>query len=160
MGYIENNLLTGETIIYKAKLHWILFAWPVIWLVLALCVFANASGASPASFASTYNVKPFAWILFVLALVTGLNAYITYVTSEFGLTSKRVLVKVGFIRRKSFEVLLVKVEGIQVDQGILGRILGYGSIVVSGTGGSKEPFHSICDPLTFRKKVQEQIDLT
>jgi len=54
--------------------------------------------------------------------------------------------------------LLNKVEGIQVNQGILGRILGFGSITVSGTGGTKDPFHKIDAPLEFRKKVQEQIE--
>ena len=83
--------------------------------------------------------------------------YITYSTSEFGVTNKRVLVKVGFIKRHSLETLLTKVEGISVDQGILGRILGYGSIVITGTGGTKEPFHKINAPFEFRKQVQEQI---
>jgi uncharacterized membrane protein YdbT with pleckstrin-like domain len=66
-------------------------------------------------------------------------------------------VRVGFIHRNSLEVLLNKVEGIQVNQGILGRILGFGSITVSGTGGTKDPFHKIDAPLEFRKKAQEQI---
>ena len=96
--------------------------------------------------------------LFVLiAIITGIASFINYTTSEFGITNKRVIVKVGFIRRNSLEVLLNKVEGIQVNQGILGRILGFGSITVSGTGGTKDPFHKIAAPLEFRKKAQEQI---
>ncbi len=69
------------------------------------------------------------------------------------------MVKVGFIRRNSLEVLLNKVEGIQVNQSILGRIMGYGSIIISGTGGTQNPFHKITAPLDFRKKAQEQIAL-
>jgi uncharacterized membrane protein YdbT with pleckstrin-like domain len=71
-------------------------------------------------------------------------------------TNRRVLIKVGFIRRHSLELLLPKVEGIAVDQGILGRILGYGTIIVTGTGGTKEPFRNIIAPMEFRKMVQQQ----
>ena len=61
------------------------------------------------------------------------------------------------IRRHSLELLLQKVEGIGVDQGIAGRVLGYGTITVSGTGGTKESFPLISDPLEFRRQVQANI---
>ena len=96
-------------------------------------------------------------IFLLIAIIHSISSFIDYKTSEFGITNKRVLVKVGFIRRNSLEVLLTKVEGIQVKQGILGRILDYGSIVVSGTGGSKDPFSKIPAPLEFRKRAQEQV---
>lgn len=146
MSYIENNLMSGESVIYSAKLHWVVFLWPAIWLVIALILFSSGGDAAAAGGGAI-----------VIAILTGIASFITYSTSEFGITNKRVLAKVGFIRRNSLEVLLTKVEGIQVNQGILGRILGYGSIVVSGTGGSKDPFHKISAPLEFRRKAQEQI---
>mgnify|MGYP003818406877 CR=1 FL=1 len=93
----------------------------------------------------------------MLAIPSAISSFIKFKTSEFGLTNKRIIVKVGFIRRNSIEVLLNKVEGIEADQTILGRILGFGSIVIFGTGGTKYPFHKICAPLEFRKRVQEQI---
>ncbi len=96
-------------------------------------------------------------VFLVIAAIAGISAIIKYSTSEFGITSKRVLIKTGLIRRNSVEVLLNKVEGIQVNQNITGRILGYGSVTVSGTGGTKDPFNKISSPLEFRKKVQEQI---
>jgi len=95
---------------------------------------------------------------FLLALISGIFTFISYKTSEFGITNRRVLIKVGFIRRKSLEIFLTHVEGIFVKQGILGRILNYGTIIVNGTGGTKTPFHNIRAPLEFRKKVQEQIE--
>jgi uncharacterized membrane protein YdbT with pleckstrin-like domain len=144
MGYIEQNLMSGETIIYPTKLHWAIFLRPGLWLVLAI-------------YFST-SVAELGGLFFLVAIIDGLGAVINYTTSEFGLTNKRVLMKVGFIRRHSIEVLLSKIEGIQVNQGILGRILGYGSIVVSGTGGMKDPFHKIDKPLEFRRRVQEQIE--
>ena len=146
MSYIDNNLMSGETVTYRARLHWIIFAWPIIWLIVAILLFA--SGRDTASVGGLF---------LVIAILTGIASFITYSTSEFGITNKRVLVKVGVIRRNSMEVLLPKVEGIQVDQGILGRILDFGSIWVTGTGGTKDPFHKISAPLEFRRKAQEQI---
>ena len=144
MSYIDDNLLSGETVVYRAKLHWIIFSWSAFWLVVAVL---SVAGDAPG----------LAALCILLALLTGVSALITYLTSEFGVTNKRVMVKVGFIRRRSLETLLNKVEGMSVDQGIVGRILGYGTIVVTGTGGSREPFHKISKPFEFRKRVQEQI---
>ncbi|MGB8657690.1 MAG: PH domain-containing protein [Candidatus Zixiibacteriota bacterium] len=146
MSYIEKNLMVGENIIYRAKLHWVVFLWPVIWFVAAV-LFFSGGGVTAA----------FGGVFIIIAILTGISSLINYSTSEFGVTNKRVVAKVGFVRRNSIEVLLNKVEGIQVDQGILGRILRYGSIVVSGTGGTKDPFHKISNPLDFRKKVHEQV---
>ena len=77
--------------------------------------------------------------------------------SEFAVTNKRVLIKTGWIRRHSLETLLSKIEGIRVEQDVLGRMWDYGTIVVSGTGGSKEPFRRIASPMQFRREIQEQI---
>jgi len=146
MSYIENNLMSGESVMYRAKLHWIVFLWPAIWLFIALSMLSGGGDAAAAGGGAI-----------VIVIITGIFSYMNYSTCEFAITDKRVLAKVGFIRRNSIEVLLTKVEGIQVKQGILGRILGYGSIVVSGTGGSKDPFQKISAPLEFRRKAQEQI---
>ena len=114
MSYIDSNLLTGENVIYRAKLHWIVFLWPIIWFISAILLFSAGGGAAGLGV-----------IAFILFIVTGIGSLVSYVTSEFGVTTKRVLVKVGFIRRSSLEILLNKVESIQVHQGILGRILKF-----------------------------------
>lgn len=144
MGYLEQNLMAGEKVIYRTRVHWVIFLWPVIFLTIAIVGFAKG-----------FETVGVFFILF--AALTGISSFINYSTSEFGVTNQRVLVKVGWIRRHSLEVFLTKVEGIGVDQGILGRILGYGTIVVTGTGGTKERFHKIDAPLKCRKQVQEQI---
>ena len=150
MSYIDQNLMNGESVIYRGKLHWVVFVGPVIWLLIAIIFFNDGRDNAP--------VADFYGGIFVLiSIITGLTSFINYKTSEFGITNKRVIVKVGFIRRRSIELLLNKIESIQVDQSIPGRILGFGSIVVSGTGGTKDPFRKIDAPLEFRKKAQEQI---
>ncbi len=76
-------------------------------------------------------------------------------TSEFAVTNRRVVVKVGLVSRKTIELNLEKVESIGVEQTILGRILDYGTIVIIGTGGTREPFRGIRDPLGFRRAVNQ-----
>jgi uncharacterized membrane protein YdbT with pleckstrin-like domain len=154
VSYIDNNLMPGEKVVARAQLHWIIYSAPVTWFCAGLGFFILGRGDTELGGAfSGFMVGA----CFLLAVVTGIAAYISRVTSEFGVTNKRVLIKTGFIRRKSLEVLLTKVEGIQVDQDISGRILGYGSVVVTGTGGSRDPYHRIAEPLNFRRKVQEQV---
>jgi len=99
------------------------------------------------------------WIVFVSlkAIFTlFISPLIAFSTSEFAITNKRVIIKVGLIRRRTLEMNVNKIESVDIDQSIMGRILGYGTIVIVGTGGTKEPFAAISDPMTFRKKFQEQ----
>lgn len=77
------------------------------------------------------------------------------ITSEFAITNKRIIIKVGFISRRTLEMNLNKIESVNVDQSFWGRIFGYGTIVVIGTGGTKEPFAGISNPMAFRRKFQE-----
>ena len=76
-------------------------------------------------------------------------------TSEYAITNKRVVIKVGLIRRRTIEMNVQKVESINVDQSILGRLLRYGDITVVGTGGTRESFKTLADPIGFRKKFQQ-----
>lgn len=142
MSYVDNNLLPNEQVTYWAKLHWVIYALPAAVFAIAILVALVGRG----------------WIagiaLGVIGFVLFLPPWIRASSSEFAVTNKRVLIKVGLVRRHSLELLLQKVEGIGVDQGILGRILGYGTITVSGVGGTKEAFRMISNPLEFRRQVQ------
>jgi len=98
------------------------------------------------------------WIIFcnLRALFTLFIApLIDLYTDEFAITNKRVIIKTGLISRKTFEMNHSKIESVNVDQSILGRILGYGTISIVGSGGTKEVFPKIKNPLRFRKKFQE-----
>ena len=87
----------------------------------------------------------------------GLLPLIEYWTSEFAVTNKRVIMKVGLIRRETLELNLQRIESVNVDQSLMGRLLGYGTVTIIGTGGTREPFPRIAHPLEFRKAVQEQL---
>lgn len=147
MSFIEKNLMQNENVVYRTKMHWAVFIRPSIFLFLSLLFSTGGESA-----------WGFAFLFFLASAVDGTGRLINYKTSEYGITDKRVIIKTGFIKRLSIEVLLGKIEGIIVNQGIFGRIFNYGSIVVGGTGGTKDPFKGIDNPLEFRKKVQEQIE--
>lgn len=144
MSYVDSSLMPGEQVTFRTRLHPIIFAVPVVLgaFSAALLFSASANGPGGASF-----------FLF-LALVIGLLRYFDFATSEFAVTNKRVIIKVGILRRRTLELQLAKVETVAVDQGILGRLIGYGNITVTGTGGTKEPFKRISAPLEFRRAVQ------
>jgi len=98
------------------------------------------------------------WIIFIslkAVFTLFISPIINFFTSEFAITNKRIIIKVGWIRRKTLEMNITKVESVNVSQGILGRILNYGTIVVIGTGGTKETFLKISEPLQFRKEFQQ-----
>ena len=98
------------------------------------------------------------WIIFFTLksiLTLGLYALFLRWIDEFVITNKRVIIKTGFIARKTLELNLTKIESVGVDQSILGRLLGYGRIIINGTGGTRESFFKINDQLNFRKKFQE-----
>jgi len=80
--------------------------------------------------------------------------WLELVTSEFGVTSRRVIIKVGLIKRRTLELLIRQVEAISVEQTLAGRIFNFGTITLTGTGGVRETFHNIANPLEFRRSVQ------
>ncbi len=93
------------------------------------------------------------WVI-AIGVFAMIAPIINYATSEFGVTNKRVIIKVGFLRRKTLELLLRHVEAISVDQSVAGRIFNYGSVTLTGTGGVREVFHNISAPLEFRRQIQ------
>ncbi len=148
MSYVEDDLLAGEEIMHRGLLHKIVYLVPVI-IALVLMLGATAAFLT--------NYFPLAALALVGALIPLIWAQILYTSSEFAVTNKRVVIKVGFIQRRTLETLLSKVEGIEVNQGVLGRVLDFGTIVVTGTGGTRETFQNIAAPLEFRRQVHGQV---
>lgn len=149
--------MPGETIIYRTTLHWIIFWQAMLYIIIAIVLFQANLTFDLSVFNINFNANLFGWVFLIVGIYTWFSTLLTYFNSEFAITDKRVMIKTGFIRRFSFETLLSKIEGIEVDQSVPGRMLNYGSILIWGMGGSKELFRQINDPLQFRLKVQEQI---
>jgi membrane protein YdbS with pleckstrin-like domain len=150
MSYLDDHLLAGERIIYRARLHWIIFATSLVVIALGI-VLAIVLGL----YAPDYWYAGAA--LVGVGLLTAIGPAVRYASSEFAVTDKRVVAKLGFIERESLETLLSKIEAIGVDQGIAGRMLGFGTITITGTGGTEESFPRIADPLEFRRQIQSQV---
>ena len=149
MSYVDEHLLPGEEVVHTAHLHKITYGVPMLTSLLLLAgavfVFLNQLPAIAGA------------VLVIAALLPLLYAWVSYTSSEFAVTDKRVIIKVGWIQRRTLETMLGKVEGIGVEQGIIGRILDYGTITVTGTGGTMERFANIATPLEFRRQVQSQV---
>jgi uncharacterized membrane protein YdbT with pleckstrin-like domain len=150
MSYLDDHLLAGERIVYRARLHWSIFlaSLAVIGLGIALAIILGV-------YAPDYWYAGAA--LAGVGLLLAIGPAIRYASSEFAVTDKRVVAKLGFVERESLETLLSKIEAIGVDQGILGRLLGFGAITITGTGGTEESFPRIAEPLEFRRQIQSQV---
>jgi len=148
LGYVEHHLLPDERITYRGHLHKIIYAAPVVWAAVATVA---------AAVAFIYDVPIAGAAGLLLAAIPLIWTTVAYRSSEFAVTDKRVIVKVGWIQRRTLETMLDKVEGVGVDQTIGGRILGFGTLTVTGTGGTQEQFANIANPLEFRRQVQARI---
>jgi uncharacterized membrane protein YdbT with pleckstrin-like domain len=146
MAYVDSQLLPGETVVYRAHMSRLLFL-PAAG-VAALAVAAGIVTAYVPSFWPTVVV------LAGIAALVFLGEWILYKTSEFAVTDRRVIIKVGWVKRRTLETMLGKVEALEVEQSVLGRMFNFGTITVTGTGGTLETFDRISAPFEFRKQVQ------
>jgi hypothetical protein len=163
VSYIEKTLVPGETVVYQTRLHWVVMLWHIVLSVLLLELPALAL----LFFAFTHrDTEPRTLHLMqgggiALLLISGIVIAVGAIrrnATEMAVTNRRVVVKTGLAARKTIEMLLNKIESIEVNESGLGRVLGYGSITLIGTGGTSEPFHLMAGPLEFRNQVQQQIE--
>jgi uncharacterized membrane protein YdbT with pleckstrin-like domain len=132
MSRIEKELMAGENVMLRTRLSTVVYVWPAIASIFLFML-----------------VLPLLWLVWKI---------LERKTSEFVVTNKRIVVHVGLISSRSFELLLQKVESVGLDQGPLGKIMKSGTLTINGTGGSKEIFHDVENPFEFRKAVLEQIE--
>ena len=158
MSYIKAVLLPGEKVLYKAAVHWIVYAKTFTLLCLAFSFFGLGLWLGIIEENSVWRTT-----LEVVGYLCGGGAMIAFISglierqcTELALTDRRVIAKVGFIRRNASEMRNTKIEGVDVDQSIVGRILGFGTVTVRGTGGGTAPLNKIDDPIAFRKRVAEE----
>ncbi len=129
-GYVQSTLIADEAVIHEARV-------------------------------SIWSLAPLILVGFVLLPVWGLGllfwaaAFIKYKSTELAFTNKRVMAKFGFISRQTIELNLSKVESLQVNQGVLGRIFNFGTLVISGAGNPQAPIPGISNPMAFRRAFLE-----
>lgn len=163
MSYVESNLVPGETVIYETRLHWIV----MLWQIMLGCLLLGLPGVLVLFYAlsqtgienKTLHIMEGAGVaLLVCGAFVILMGMVRRNATEMAVTNRRVVIKTGMASRKTIEMLLGKVESIEVSETALGRMLGYGTIVIIGTGGTPEPFYKVAHPLEFRSQVQQQIE--
>jgi len=147
MRYIDEILQPGETLAYSGRLHWIVYVPAAFLLLLALAALTRVD-----------NSTGWLWLLIagLLAAAGGImlfKAWFHRWTTEIDVTDRRVVYKHGFINRHTVEMNMDKVESVDVDQSILGRLLDYGDITIRGTGETWETLKMIGAPLKFRNHV-------
>lgn len=132
MSYVDSTLIDGETVLHRGQVSW----WPLMpWIVLGVLTIIVVVG-----------IGILVWV------------YVKRRTTELAITNKRVIAKKGFIQRDTIEMFLSKVESVHVDQSVMGRVLDYGTVIMSGTGMVNSRFENISAPLEFRKRFMAAAD--
>ena len=154
MRYVTRVLQPGEAVVHESGLHWVIFTRAIIAAVICLVLLIAAMSTADAQGQYLSLALWIAAAIFaLLALTAALRSYVRRATTEFAVTDHRVIYKTGMLKRHTLEMNRSKVESVDVDQSIPGRFLGYGTVVVRGTGGSLEPIRDVADPLTFRSYI-------
>jgi uncharacterized membrane protein YdbT with pleckstrin-like domain len=168
MSYVNDNLMPNEKVQYTASVHPAIFLPSIISFLITLAFFiyglSNMGTVNQIGSPST-QINPISTImlcvtifLFPYTILVFLQALIVISTTEFAVTNRRVIAKTGFIRRHTLEMLLSKIESVSVRQGILGRMINFGTVTVIGTGGTRESFSAIIDPIGVRKNINQIIE--
>lgn len=129
MSYMEESLSAGERIESLFKLHW--FSWLPMWVWLLL-----------------------GFVSFGITWLIALYEFLRLRFLEFGVTNKRVILKTGIISRRTDEMKLTSIETVEIIQGILGRIFGFGNVKVTGRGVSNLVFKNIDDPMSVKRQIE------
>jgi uncharacterized membrane protein YdbT with pleckstrin-like domain len=148
MGYVERVLQPGETIRHISRIHWVVYLPGLVLGLIGIIGlgYMARNGANSA-------LLLFVAVIEAAALVSLARAWFRRWTTEVAVTDRRVIYKRGFVRRHTIEMNMDKIESVDVDQSILGRILGYGTVTVRGTGAGLEPLARIDSPIELRNSV-------
>jgi uncharacterized membrane protein YdbT with pleckstrin-like domain len=149
--YIDDILQPGEKVLYSTNAHWI-FYLPAIGLWIAALVLLTVSRMTTIPGVILVCLSASA-VAALAALYWTARAWFHRWTTETDVTNMRVVHKTGFIKRRTFEMALDKVESVDVNQSILGRILNYGDVTILGVGEGKETISTIASPLAFRSHI-------
>ncbi|HTZ80115.1 MAG TPA: PH domain-containing protein [Stellaceae bacterium] len=147
MSYVTRVLQPGERLLHESRLHWAIYLPGFFFILIAVVGFALSNSQPPLVWEGLVAIG------ILCALLAWLKAWLRRMGTELAVTDRRVIYKQGLIRRHTVEMNMDKVESVDVDQSILGRIFNYGDVTIRGTGASLEPLQMIEDPLAFRSHV-------
>jgi uncharacterized membrane protein YdbT with pleckstrin-like domain len=147
MSAITENLMPNEQILVDTQLHWIIFLWPA----LISCLLSYFMFKQHIYFALNY-----AAIAIIAYLLT--NVFIQYISTQFILTSARVIKKTGFFSSQTWDIGLSRIEGVRLQQSLLGKMMGFGDLVVSGIGGDQISLAILDQARVFQQQVFQAME--
>jgi uncharacterized membrane protein YdbT with pleckstrin-like domain len=155
MSYVKDNLMPNEKILFSAKVSGAIFFQSIFLFIVTLVFFIIGASLQDQSSVMVFCLGS---LFLFFCLLEALSAFIHRATTEFAVTNRRVIAKSGFIRRHTLEMLISKIESVAVNQHVIGRIFNFGNVTVIGTGGTKESFRAIAQPIEVRKKINQIIE--
>ncbi|KTD18216.1 PH domain-containing protein [Legionella jordanis] len=136
--------MIDRDVVYFARLHWILFFWPLLLAIFALFLGTNVN-----------QLHYVALLFFAVALIWTLMTWVTYHFSSVTIKKKQVILRTGMLVRQTVDIPMSKIETIDIRQSILGSIFRYGSLVITGTGGTRHIINFLANPLTCRRYIEQ-----
>ena len=152
MSYVRSILQPNEKVLIIGKLHWIVYWQAILWFVLAVVLVALENNFQSGD-ARTYLIYITVAVFAAGFVISFLDAWFIRWITELAVTDRRVIYKCGFISRHTVEMNMDKIESVDVDQSLLGRMLNYGTIHVLGTGEGIESLRRIAAPLALRNTI-------
>jgi uncharacterized membrane protein YdbT with pleckstrin-like domain len=136
--------MDNQKIVYQARLHWVLFVWPIIFFIFSAWLGLR--------FPSFHDVS----VVFMgVGLIWSVLMFLTYQFSSLTIKPKQVILRTGILVRQTIDVPLSKIESIDIKQSIIGSLFKYGSLVITGTGGTRQSITYIARPLTCRRHIEQ-----
>lgn len=145
MSYINDTRKQGEVVLYKAKIHWLIFATPIIILIIGALF--------PSEDSILFYLRIFLFIFGAYKLVEALSLFIG---SEYVVTNYRAVLKEGLLKKEATQLSLSRCENLIIAQSFIGRIFNYGTISIA-TAGSRTDYKFIINPQKFLQVMNEQI---
>lgn len=162
--YLEREMRGNERILYDAELHWIVYHFGLMTTIFGALLghfgpvltmkFIDSSVAD-------FLYKPLTYLAVLIIVVGALHlffGFIRQISTELVITNRRVIAKYGFISTTTYELMLSKVEGANIDQSVIGRMLGYGTVMVKGTGGGISPIDHVANPYRFHQELMKTLE--
>ena len=164
MSYLKTMLLPDERVVHIATLHWVIFL-PGLMLTATGGLVGFYSYALARSVPLHFMVPILGKTLSGAALVVALaglallfGAFVRHSATELAITNRRLVAKYGFVSRSTFEIMINRVTGVNLDQSVMGRLLGYGTVLVHGAGGDISPFDVVADPELFQRALMDVLE--
>src|SRR5215212_980574 len=149
MSYVQQVLQPGETVRFRTNVHWFVYLAAITALLIGGVLGAWYYATDQTSLILLLGPLVFVIIGVLLAIAAWLKRFGT----EIAVTDRRVIYKTGLIRRHTTEINMDKIESVDVDQSVMGRLFGYGTVTIRGTGEVVKPLRDVADPIDFRNAI-------